>query len=155
MKPFVTLPDEGRTMQGPAGGPLTMKALGDQTAGSTTALENVIAPGEGPPLHLHRAQDEIWYLLEGALRFRLGDEVSHAPEGSLVFVPRGTPHCFQNVEGEPARILVVFTPAGMEGFFEGFAQMPPGPVDPEAFAALAGESGMEVVGPPLAQSHPI
>src|SRR3954471_17916635 len=85
---------EGTTIQGPAGGPLTFKARGEQTGGSLTALENVIAPGDGPPLHTHAHEDEAWYVIAGTLRFRLGETLSEAPAGSFVFVPRGTPHCF-------------------------------------------------------------
>lgn len=140
---------EGQTMEGPAGGPLTFKVRGAQTGGALTAFENVIAPGDGPPLHVHANEDEAWYVLEGDLRFRLDDRVTSAPAGSFVFVPRGTPHCFQNVGSGPARILVLFTPSGMERFFDRFAELPA--FDPRAFARIGGEVGMEVVGPPLSQ----
>ncbi len=145
-------PGEGTTVQGPAGGPLTFKVRGEQTGGRLTAIENVVAPGDGPPLHVHAGEDEAWYVIEGRLRFRLGDDLASAPAGSFVFVPRGTPHCFHNDADEPARILVLFTPAGMERFFDRFAALPAGPPDPGAFRALGGEVGMEVVGPPLRAS---
>jgi mannose-6-phosphate isomerase-like protein (cupin superfamily) len=141
-------------LQGPAGGPLTFKVPGEQTGGTLTAFENVIAPEDGPPLHTHASEDESWYVLEGALRFRLRDEILPAAAGAFVFVPRGTPHCFQNVGAEPARILVLFTPSGMERFFDDVAELPPGRVDPSVFQALGGGVGMEVLGPPLARSHP-
>jgi quercetin dioxygenase-like cupin family protein len=150
--PIAVGPGEGTTIEGPAGGPLTFKARGEQTGGTLTALENVIAPGDGPPLHVHAAEDESWYVLEGQLRFRLGGEIADAPAGSFVFVPRGTPHCFRNVGERPARILVLFTPSGMERFFDRFAALPAGPPDPDAFRRLGAEAGMEVVGPPLAAS---
>jgi mannose-6-phosphate isomerase-like protein (cupin superfamily) len=44
------------------------------------------------PLHLHRNDDEAWYVLEGTLCARLGEDVVEAKAGSAVFVPRGTPH---------------------------------------------------------------
>ncbi len=147
-------PGEGQTIQGPVGGPLTFKVRAEQTGGRLTVLENVIPPGEGPPLHVHVAEDESWYVLAGQLRFRLGAEIRTAPAGSFVFVPRGTPHCFQNVGDDPARILVMFNPSGMERFFDRFAQLGDGPADPEAFERIGAEVGMEVVGPPLALSHP-
>jgi quercetin dioxygenase-like cupin family protein len=147
--PLVVGPGEGMAMQGPAGGPLTFKVRGEQSGGMLTALENVIAPGDGPPLHVHAEQDEAWYVLEGRLRFQLDADVADAPAGSFVFVPRGTRHCFQNAGEGPARILVLFTPAGMESFFDRFAALPPDGVDPSAFGRLGREVGMEVVGPPL------
>jgi len=72
---------------------------------------------------------------------------------AFVFVPRGRPHTFQSVVDEPARILIHFTPSGIERFFEGFAALEaPGP---GAFERVGAEVGMDVVGPPLAQSDPI
>ena len=147
MEPRVVGPGEGRTIQGPAGGPLTFKVRAEDTDGSLTVFENVIAPGDGPPAHFHEAQDESWYVLEGELRFKLGDAMRSAPVGSFVFVPRGTVHCFQNVGDGPARILVIFNPAGMEPFFDQFAELTA--AEPQAFARLGREVGMTVVGPPL------
>jgi glyoxylate utilization-related uncharacterized protein len=117
-----------------------------------TVFENAIAPGEGPPLHTHANEDEAWYVLEGDLRFRLDAEIRAAPAGSFVFVPRGTLHCFQNVGAVPARILVMFTPAGMERFFDRFAAVSDGADAPDAFRTIGREVGMEVLGPPLAKS---
>jgi quercetin dioxygenase-like cupin family protein len=148
-------PGEGETVRGPVGGPLTFKARGEQTGGRLTAFENVIPPGEGPPLHRHADEDETWQVLEGELRFRLGDEISRAPAGSFVFVPRGLPHCFQNVGNEAARILVIFAPAGMERFFDRLAALPEDQNAREAFQSIGLEVGMDVVGPPLAVSHPL
>ena len=145
--PIAVGPGEGETIEGPAGGPLTFKVRAEQTGGVLTAFENVIAPGDGPPLHVHANEDEAWYVLEGELRFRLDADVASAPAGSFVFVPRGTRHCFQNVGERPARILVLFTPSGMERFFARFASLPE--FDPRAFATLGRAVGMEVVGPPL------
>jgi quercetin dioxygenase-like cupin family protein len=154
-RPLVVAPGEGPTVQGPAGGPLTFKARGEQTGGALTIVENVIAPGDGPPEHTHANEDEWWHVIEGDLRFKLGDELSLAPAGSFVFVPRGVAHAFQNVGDGPARILVSFTPSGMERFFDEFAELPDGPIDREAFARIGSKVGMQVVGPPLAVSHPL
>jgi quercetin dioxygenase-like cupin family protein len=145
---------EGVRLQGPAGGPLTFKVRGEETGGALTVFENEVAPNDGPPLHVHAREDECWYVLEGELRFRFGDALDHAPAGSFVFVPRGVAHCFQNVGDRPARILVMFTPSGMERFFDRFGALPGGTVDPDAFRRIGSEVGMDVVGPPLAQSHP-
>jgi quercetin dioxygenase-like cupin family protein len=146
-QPFAVAPGEGETIEGPAGGPLTFKARGEQTGGSLTAFENVIAPGDGPPLHTHAHEDEAWYVLAGTLRFRLGEHDASAPAGTFVFVPRGTPHCFTNAGDDPARILVLFTPSGMERFFDRFAELPA--FDPAAFAEIGSGVGMSVIGPPL------
>jgi quercetin dioxygenase-like cupin family protein len=145
--PIALGPGEGTTIEGPAGGPLTFKVRGEQTGGSLTAFENVIAPGDGPPLQVHASEDEAWYVIAGELRFQLGEERAAAPAGSFVFVPRGTPHGFVNAGSEPARILVLFTPSGMERFFDRFAALDA--FDTSAFREIGASVGMDVVGPPL------
>ena len=63
------------------------------------------------PLHVHHADDEAWYVLEGRLRFRIGEDVLLAGPGSAVRAPKGTPHAYGNAaRGEPARYLLVMTP---------------------------------------------
>ena len=63
------------------------------------------------PLHVHRADDEAWYVLEGMLRFRIDDEIREVGAHSAVFAPKGTPHAYGNARrGEPARYLLVMTP---------------------------------------------
>jgi mannose-6-phosphate isomerase-like protein (cupin superfamily) len=62
------------------------------------------------PLHVHHADDEAWYVLEGTLRFRLGDDEIEAGPGSAVFAPRGMPHAYGNAGTELARYLLVLTP---------------------------------------------
>jgi Cupin domain len=62
------------------------------------------------PLHVHNADDEAWYVLEGTLAFRLGDEEVEAPAGSAVLAPAGTPHTYWNPSPEPARYVLVMTP---------------------------------------------
>jgi quercetin dioxygenase-like cupin family protein len=151
--PVIAGPGEGASIEGPVGGPLTFKARGEQTNGVLSAFENVIPPGQGPPLHTHANEDESWYVLAGDLRFKLGSELRAAPTGSFVFVPRGSPHCFQNVGSDPARILVIFTPAGMERFFDQFAQLQA--PDQDEFLRIGEPLGMRVIGPPLAQSNPL
>jgi uncharacterized cupin superfamily protein len=101
-------------------------------------------------MHVHAAEDEAWYVIDGDLRFSLDGELHSATAGTFVFVPRGSPHCFQNVGSAAARLLVLFTPAGMERFFEQFATLPAGRFDPESFRTAGAEAGMDVVGPPLA-----
>jgi quercetin dioxygenase-like cupin family protein len=147
-------PGAGDAVPNPLGGPITFKVRGAETNGALTAFENEIGAGEGPPLHVHTNEDELLYVLEGDVRFRFGDDIRSAPAGSSMFVPRGVPHCFQNVGAAPARMLIVFTPAGMEAFFPRLAEAVANGSDlPEAFRAAGEATGMSVVGPPLSQSH--
>jgi|SRR5690348_18390840 len=62
------------------------------------------------PRHLHRRDDEAWYVLEGVLCVQVGDQLVEARAGAAVFVPRGTPHTYWNPGSEPTRYLLVMTP---------------------------------------------
>lgn len=63
------------------------------------------------PLHVHHADDEAWYVLEGVMRFRLGDQVFEVGPRGAVLAPKGTPHSYGNARpGQPARYLLVMTP---------------------------------------------
>lgn len=146
-------PGDGGTLENPLGGDVVYKVRGEQSGGALLAFETFVAPGEGPPLHLHPNEDETLYVLEGEVRFKLDGRLFAAPPGSFAFVPRGVQHTFQNVGQAPARILIHFAPAGMERFFDSFAAL--GGAGPDAFRTAAAEAGMEVVGPPLAQSDPL
>ncbi len=137
------------------GGPLIFKVTGEQTGGTLAAFESVAAPGEGPPLHRHENEDEIWYALEGTFRVRLGEQVRAAPAGTFLFIPRQAIHTWQNVGREPARLLVIVAPAGFERFFERFADVAADVSPAAAFRTLGAEVGMIVVGPPLSESHPM
>ncbi|HEX6351139.1 MAG TPA: cupin domain-containing protein [Candidatus Dormibacteraeota bacterium] len=65
--------------------------------------------GSGPPqLHVHDEDDEAWHVLEGTLRFRLGEKDVDAGAGSTVFVPAGVPHTYEALPG--SRYLIVLTP---------------------------------------------
>ena len=145
-------PGEGGTLVNPVGGHVVFKVRGEQSDGAFTALETIVAPGEGPPLHTHANEDETLFVIEGEVRFRIGDEVHTGHAGAFVFVARHTPHAFQNAGDTTARLLVSFSPAGMERFFDAFAALEQR--DAAAFVRLGAEVGMTVVGPPLAQTAP-
>jgi hypothetical protein len=95
----------------------------------------------------------MYYVIECTIRFKADGRNFDAPQGAFMFIHRGRPHCFRNIGGKSARLLVMFTPAGMERFFEGHAAMPPGPVGQEAYRQVAGAAGMDVVGPPMEQGE--
>jgi mannose-6-phosphate isomerase-like protein (cupin superfamily) len=150
--PFAIQSGEGTVVDIPTGS-VTIKAVTSDTNGSLTVLEFLRGPKEGPALHAHLREDELWYVIEGDFRFKAGDAILRASTGGMAFGPRGTPHCFQNIGDAPGRLLVITTPSGLERFFEQFAELLPDPVDPEQFAAVGRANWIESVGPPLG-SHP-
>jgi quercetin dioxygenase-like cupin family protein len=111
-----------RTETGPAfwgpGDRYTFLVTGEQTGGAYFVMEALVPPGGGPPPHIHRNEDETFYMVEGECTIIVGDKTVHARTGDFVNVPRGTVHCFSNNSSVTARMIVTFTPAGMEGFFE-------------------------------------
>jgi quercetin dioxygenase-like cupin family protein len=144
---------EGERIRSPLGGDVTQIVRGEHSNGALAALEATNGPGEGPPLHVHTREDETVYVLEGEFRWKLGDELSVTGPGSFVFIPRGVSHTWQVIGEGDGRMLVTFFPAGMEGFFDRLSSMTE--FDLDTFSAAAAEHGMEVVGPPLAQSDPL
>ena len=76
-----------------------------QDPGGHTGPPRLIAP-----LHLHHSDDEAWYILEGTLCVRVGDDDIKANAGSGVYVPRNTPHTYWNPGRNPARYLLIMTP---------------------------------------------
>jgi quercetin dioxygenase-like cupin family protein len=143
----------GERIRSPLGGDVTQILRGEHSNGELAALEAINGPGEGPPLHVHTREDETVYVLEGEFRWKLGDELSVTGPGSFVFIPRGVSHTWQVIGEGEGRMLVTFFPAGMEGFFDRLSSMTE--FDLDTFSAAAAEHGMEVVGPPLAQSDPL
>ena len=135
------------------GDTMTLKATADSTGGSLVLLENLTAPGGGPPPHVHTRDDEFFFVLDGTFEIRIGDEVHALGAGGFAYVPRGTVHNFRNTADTPSRILVGFTPAGMEGFFRESGRPatddgPAPPVDEDEIArtmAAAEKYGMEAV----------
>jgi quercetin dioxygenase-like cupin family protein len=157
MTPLFVPPGGGMAVENPVGGVLTFKLTSGTSRGALTAFDTVAAPREGPPLHLH-AEDEIISILEGTFRVKLGDAIYGAPPGSFVFIPRGTPHTWQNAGAEPARFFAALLPAqpAFEEFFVRYANLPAAERGVEAFTRLAAETeALRVVGPPLAQSDPV
>ncbi len=96
---------------------VTLKVPGHKTGGAYALFEVATQSGGGPPPHVHRREDEAFYVLEGELTFRMEDETVSGGPGTFVFAPRGVPHTFTNLSGRRARALVFCAPAGFERYF--------------------------------------
>ncbi len=97
---------------------MVMKASGETTQGQAGVIEQSAPAGFVAPPHVHRREDEAFYVLDGRVLFHRGDEEILAPAGSFVWLPRSVPHWFQ-VEGPGGATLLQFNwPAGLERFFE-------------------------------------
>ncbi len=116
-----------------------MLAAAADTGGALGAVETLIPAGHSTPLHVHRNEDEAFYVLSGAVDFVCGPERFRAEAGSLAYLPRGTPHTFLGVSEDPARVLILLIPGGLEQAFD----------EPGRFHELLAAHGVEIVGPPL------
>lgn len=96
---------------------IIIKATGDDTAQSFFLSETTIDPGfPGPPPHRHESLHDMFYVLDGILTMRLGDETHQLEPGTFVCVPPGTIHTFSNRSDAPVRFLNFNTPAGWENY---------------------------------------
>jgi glyoxylate utilization-related uncharacterized protein len=75
------------------------------------------APREGAPFHKHLHEDESFYVLDGQFEISVGDATTVAGPGGYVYGPRDVPHRWTNVGGSRGRLLSVFAPSGLEGYF--------------------------------------
>src|SRR3954451_14382451 len=112
---------------------------GFENDGAYFAMEAIVPPGGGPPPHIHRHEDETFYILEGECRILLADEWITAGVGDFINVPRGTVHRFHNHGTETMRMILTFTPAGIENFFQETLQptLDPTADIPDNFDAVA------------------
>jgi quercetin dioxygenase-like cupin family protein len=96
----------------------TFLVTGEESGGAYFVMEALVPPGGGPPTHVHTREDETYYILEGQIEVLLGDETIVACPHDFVNIPRGTVHRFCNTGTETARMVLTFTPAGIERWFE-------------------------------------
>jgi mannose-6-phosphate isomerase-like protein (cupin superfamily) len=125
---------------------ISFKVLPRDTAGGLFLIEHTHLQKAGPPLHLHHAQEEYFYVIEGRALFQVGEQKVELKPGDSVLGPRGVPHTFVPVGETPAHMLIAFTPAGqMEDFFRYQEKSGKPFMDPADFARF----GMKWLGPGL------
>jgi quercetin dioxygenase-like cupin family protein len=138
---------------------VTCKASSEETGGQYALFEVWDAPHSGPPLHVHRREDESYYILEGDYEIHLPDaaEPLRAGAGAYIAVARGTVHTYVCAGPGRGRMLVLATPGGLERFFAELGEpavdrehppAPAGPPDVGRMVAIANKYGIEIVGPP-------
>jgi len=134
-------PHNGKALPNPVDGVMVVKIRDEDTAGAYSMYDNTIPAGsQGPRHHIHRDHEEAFYVLEGELIVRVGTRTITAPAGSFAVVPRGVIHQPSNPGAQPTRFLLIFSPAGMDHFFEEAAEgrMPlqAAPTDPAVVKEL-------------------
>jgi quercetin dioxygenase-like cupin family protein len=135
------------------GGRYEVKVSADETDGAMTVMEMWMPAGMGPPPHTHPGTESV-YVLEGKLRYHIaGREIDGGP-GTFFHIPAGTLEFFEPTE--ELRVLVTYTPGGIDRFFAeagepaagpGLPPTPEGAPDIERLASIASRYGMEIQQP--------
>jgi mannose-6-phosphate isomerase-like protein (cupin superfamily) len=100
---------------------ITIRASADTTGDAFTVFEES-APLLDTSAHVHRDEDELYYVIEGDHLFVCGGDEHRLGPGGMVFLPRGVPHAHRRVVPGAGRLLSMTSPAGFEGFFRVLAE---------------------------------
>ncbi len=114
--PVVRQPGEGKIV-GVLGDQTVFKVLSEETGGAYAILEQKIPVGHGPPLHVHRRETEIFYVLSGQFEFTVAGQNILAPAGAIVLGPRNIPHTFRNVGNGEGMLLLTVIPGQFANYF--------------------------------------
>jgi quercetin dioxygenase-like cupin family protein len=117
----IRMPGEGKELT-MAGKPLAFLVTGADTK-HTSMFEWTVAPGFSTGLHVHRVQEETFYVLDGECTWQIGDQQIRALPGTFVFIPPGVPHNIGNASDRPARMIMTVSPPGHERYFEELAKL--------------------------------
>jgi mannose-6-phosphate isomerase-like protein (cupin superfamily) len=115
---------------------------GREVSDAYAIIEQIIPPGGGPPMHVHRHETEIFFVVEGQFEIVVGDQTVTGPAGASAVCPRDIPHTFRNISDVPARLTVTIIPGHFGEFFERVDSVDPDNHD--AIRDLAAEYGVEV-----------
>jgi quercetin dioxygenase-like cupin family protein len=134
------------------GGLYKVLAASDETGG-TTVMEMNLRPGMGPPPHTHPGAETV-YVVEGTIKYHIGDDSTEGGPGSFFHVPAGTTENFEPLTD--AKVIATYEPGGIDKFFAEIGEpaprheMPPmsdEPPDIEHIAAVAAKYGMVIQTP--------
>jgi quercetin dioxygenase-like cupin family protein len=121
------------------------KVTSADSGGALAALEVTIPPRTLVKPHNHSREDEYTVVLDGTVGARVGDRVVEAAAGASMAKPRGIPHAMWNAGPEPARVLEVLSPGGLEEYFEELAPALRAKIPPAEYDALAARYGLTIV----------
>lgn len=126
-----------------------------ESGGQVTVMELTIPTGLpfGSPPHIHHDADETVYVAEGTGRFHIDERVVEAGPGAVLHFPKGTQEWFENAGGGPLKLLITYTPGGLDEFFSEVGEpaqtrtIPPAPTsepDVAHLVAVASKYNLEI-----------
>ena len=135
------------------GGLYDIRMSSKESGGRVTVMEFTIPAGSGSPPHIHHDADETVYVAEGTARFHIDDQTVEAGTGAVLHFPKGTAEWFENAGSGSLRLVVTYTPGGIDEFFSEVGEpaptrtVPPPPTsEPEVarLAAVASKYSLEI-----------
>lgn len=148
---YLAQPDQQQQLEWLNGGTLAMLLDGKATDGQLMMGRFDVSKGEAPPYHKHTREDEVFMLIKGTALVWYDDQEYELAEGGVVFLPKGVPHAYR-ITSAKADLLMINTPAGIEGMFRASGRDRSTPRPPEfeitPDPAIAEQYGNVIVGPP-------
>jgi mannose-6-phosphate isomerase-like protein (cupin superfamily) len=152
-------PAEGQARRIAGAQLITRKVSSEQTGGAYSLFEIAVEPKGASQPHIQHREDESFYVLEGQFEFLIEGASIETGPGSLIYVPKGHLHAFNNVGTADGRILVGQTPGGVHERFveeagkpvateEAASEATEQPPEVESLAVIGAEYGVEIVSPP-------
>ena len=140
-QPIFVPPHAGKKLEFRA---VTHKLTGQQTGGAYYLFESVFDSEGGNRLHVHRREDEVAYVLEGALEVRLTDQTVVVEAGGVAHLPKNVPHAIRNPLKTRSRYLFMAIPAGLDQWFDALeASRRDGALDDALYRKLSLDYGIE------------
>jgi quercetin dioxygenase-like cupin family protein len=148
---YLAQPDQHQQLEWLDGGTLSLLLDGAATDGQLMMGRFDVRQGEAPPYHKHLHEDEVFMLISGTALVWYDDQQYELAEGGVVFLPKGVPHGYR-ITSATADLLMVNTPAGIEGMFRatGRDMATPRPPDYEVTPdpEMSERYGNIILGPP-------
>src|ERR1700693_2012640 len=153
---YLAQPEQQQQLEWLDGGTLAILLDGKATNGQLMVGRFDVSEGEAPPYHQHTREDEVFMLIKGTALVWYDDQEYELAEGGVVYLPKGTPHGYR-ITSKKADLLMLNTPAGIEGMFRAAGRdKPPPPLpagesfqpSPEQMAESAEKFGNIILGPP-------
>ncbi len=123
---------------------VTHKLTGQQTGGAYYLFESVFEPGSGNQLHVHRREDEVAYVLDGASEIRLANQTVVVEAWNAAHLPKKVPHAIRNPLETTSRYLFMAIPVGLDQWFDALeSARNDGTLDDATYRKLSLEYGIE------------
>jgi len=147
-KGFVVPARGGKRHASPAPGRFyDLKLRAHETAESIMMFEETLPAGTTSLYHLHHDSDEVAWVLDGEITFKIDATITTGGPGTCAFIPRNVAHAWKNTGDKTGRVLFLYTPAAAGGYIEAMADRDAGPMTAAERDEFCDRYGWEILGP--------